>query len=197
MSRVARYHPVLVALHWILALLLIAALALGALVLAKMPNTDPMKLEALRSHMLGGGLIALLMLVRLLVRNRTAHPPAASAGNRWLDGLAWLSHRLLYAAVFGQAASGLIMALQTHLPQVIFGHQGSLPADFWAFPIRYVHYGFSRLLMGLIALHITGALYHTLVLKDGLLRRMFLGRRAAPAVLPEPVLDRPLSGGQR
>jgi cytochrome b561 len=54
MTLVSRYHPLLVLLHWILAGLVIAALALGALVMAKIPNTDPMKIEALRSHMIGG-----------------------------------------------------------------------------------------------------------------------------------------------
>ena len=61
----------LVALHWLLAFLIIAAFALGALVMAKLPNSDPMKLEALRSHMFGGGLILMIMLVRLFVRTRT------------------------------------------------------------------------------------------------------------------------------
>ena len=68
MSLVSRYHPLLVALHWILAVLIIAALALGALVMVKIPNTDPMKLEALRSHMIGGSLILVLMLGRLVAR---------------------------------------------------------------------------------------------------------------------------------
>jgi hypothetical protein len=49
------------------------------------------------------------------------------------------------------------------------------PADFWAFPVRSVHYALSRLLMVLIALHLVGALYHTFILKDGLLRRMTVG----------------------
>jgi cytochrome b561 len=35
--------------------------------------------------------------------------------------------------------------------------------------------------MALIALHVTGALYHVLVRRDGLLRRMWFGRRIAPA----------------
>ena len=56
-----------------------------------------------------------------------------------------------------------------------------------------MHYALSRLLMGLIALHVVGALYHTLILKDGLLRRMAFGRRAlaeAPATLsPDPSLS--------
>jgi cytochrome b561 len=81
MPEVTRYHPVLVALHWLLAFLIIAALALGALVMARLPNSDPMKLEALRSHMAGGVLIFALMLTRLLMRTHTAHPPAATTGN--------------------------------------------------------------------------------------------------------------------
>lgn len=177
MAQVSRYHPLLVTLHWLLAVLIIAALALGALVMAPLPNDDPMKLEALRSHMVGGVLILLLMLVRLFVRARTRHPSAAPTGNPALDRLAWASHRLFYVAVLGMAGSGLFMALQTSLPAILFGGDGVLPADFWVFPIRTVHYLFSRLLMALIALHVAGALYHTLILKDGLLRRMFFGRR--------------------
>ncbi len=177
MTLVSRYHPLLVALHWILAVLIVAALALGALVMVKLPNTDPMRLEALRSHMIGGSLILVLMLVRLVVRIRTEHPARPSTGIRVLDRLAWASHRLLYAAVLGQAISGLIMALQTGLPGILFGDGGSLPADFWVYPIRSVHYFFSRMLMAVIALHVIGALYHTLMLRDGLLRRMLFGRR--------------------
>ena len=189
MDPVPRYHPVLVALHWLLALVIIAALALGALVMAKMPNSDPQKLEALRAHMSGGTLILLLMLGRLFIRRRTVHPAPATAGHPVLDRVAWLSHRLFYVAVIGMGASGVVMALQTRLPWVVFLGEGTLPADFWAFPVRFVHYAFSRLLMTLIALHVTGALYHTLVLRDGLLKRMFFGRRRATA-LPLPVTRR-------
>ena len=35
MPQVSRYHPLLVGLHWLLALMVIAALALGALVLVE------------------------------------------------------------------------------------------------------------------------------------------------------------------
>jgi len=193
MFQVSRYHPVLVALHWILALLIIAALALGALVMVNIPNSDPMKLEALRSHMAGGVVILLLMLVRLLVRARTKHPAPASTGNAMLDWLGWASHRMFYVAVLGMVGSGIFMALQTGLPDILFGRGGVLPVDFWVFPVRTVHYLFSRLLVALIALHVAGALYHTLILKDGLLRRMFFGRRVIAATNPAPVLRQPLS----
>jgi len=68
---VSRYHPALVVLHWAMALLIIAALTLGAVVMVKIPNTDPMKLEALRSHMFGGATILVLMLIRLTIRIRS------------------------------------------------------------------------------------------------------------------------------
>ena len=177
MTQVSRYHPALVVLHWGLALLITAALALGALGLAKIPNTSPMKLEALRSHMTGGIIILALMLARLAVRMRSAHPPPARAGHRLLDRLAWASHRLFYVTVIAMAGSGIIMALQTGLFDSVFFGQGNLPADFWAYPIRNVHYVVSRILMTLIAVHIVAALYHAFALRDGLLKRMFFGRR--------------------
>jgi cytochrome b561 len=123
--------------------------------------------------------VLVLMLIRLVVRRRSQHPPRATARNHHLDRLAQISHRLLYALVIAQALSGLYMAVQTGLPDVLILGRGTLPEDFWVFPIRSVHYVLSRLLIATIALHITGALYHTFILQDGLLRRMSFGRRIA------------------
>ena len=177
MPQVSRYHPALVVLHWLLAILIPTALALGVLVVAKIPNSDPMKAEALRGHMAGGILILTLMLLRLLIRFATRHPAAASTGNSLFDGLAWVSHRLLYLAVIGMAAAGLTMAIETGILGILIGQHPQVPADFWVYSSRYAHYLISRLLMVLIALHIAGALYHTLIRRDGLLRRMWFGRR--------------------
>jgi cytochrome b561 len=68
MTLVSRYHPVLVVLHWLVALLVPTALILGIFVMSKIPNSDPMKIEALRGHMAGGTLIVTLMLLRLAIR---------------------------------------------------------------------------------------------------------------------------------
>jgi len=179
--RVSRYQPVLVALHWLMALLLPIALGGGALVLVKIPNTDPMKIVALQQHFAGGILLLTLMLIRLIVRLSTTHPAQASTGSSILDRMAWLSHRLLYVLVVAQACSGLTMAVQAGLPEVLFGGHGALPADFWVFPVRSVHYVISRLLMAMIALHVSAALYHTFILRDGLLRRMWFGKRVPQA----------------
>jgi cytochrome b561 len=175
-QQTSRYHPVLVALHWVMAPLIIAALALGALVMAKLPSSDPMKLAALRAHAIGGASIGFLMLVRLALRTRTRSPEPARTGNLGLDWLARTSHRLFYVVVIGMVGSGIYMALQTGLLSILFGPGKALPVDFWVYPVRAVHYTLSRILMVLIVLHVLGVLYHTLIQRDGLLRRMTFGR---------------------
>jgi len=71
------------------------------------------------------------MLGRLVVRLRTQHPALPSAGHALLDRLAWASHRTLYVALFGQALSGLVMALQTGLPASCSAAAPCLP-HFWS-----------------------------------------------------------------
>lgn len=178
MQKVSRYHPVMVALHWALAVLIVAALTLGALVMVRIPNTSPMKIEALRSHMIGGVLILLLMSLQFITRQVTALPAPAPTGNSVLDRLAWLSHRAFYVFVVAQAVTGLTMAVQAHLPQILLlGETGQIPATFWIFPARGLHYLFSRALMALIALHLAGVGYHSFIRRDHLLRRLWFGKR--------------------
>ena len=173
----ARYHGALVALHWLLALLLIAALAIGTSALKTVPNSSPDKIDALRGHMIAGGLILLLTLLRLAVRLKTAHPAPASTGYALLDRLAPATHWALYGLVLLMAGSGVAMSVLAGLPGIVFGGVGSLPVNFDALPPRAVHGIVAKLLMLAIALHIAAPLYHQFVRRDGLLARMGFGRR--------------------
>jgi cytochrome b561 len=175
MNAATRYHPLLVALHWVLALLIGGALFFGAVKLVQISNQDPYKVEALRAHMTAGLVILALMGLRLLVRLRTTHPPAATTGHARLDGAARLSHRAFYIAVILMAGSGLFMAVQSGVIGIVAGAHPALPRDFWALPVRSVHYFLSRLLMILIAVHVIAVAYHSLLRKDRLLRRMGFG----------------------
>ncbi|MGZ5874633.1 MAG: cytochrome b [Bradyrhizobium sp.] len=174
-----KYHAFFVLIHWAVAFAIANLLLRGVLIMRYIPNDDPAKIDGLRAHMYAGTLVLVLMAIRLVLRRRGQHPPRATALNRQLDRLARVSHQLLYVLVISQALSGLYMAVETGLPDVLIMDRGTLPEDFWVFPVRGVHYLLSRLLMATIALHITGALYHTFILKDGLLRRMSFGRRIA------------------
>ena len=80
----------------------------------------------------------------------------------------------------------MTMAVQAGLLDVVYGERSVLPLDLWIYPVRSVHYVVSRMLMALIALHVVGALYHTFILKDGLLRRMAFGRRVRVSTQSNP-----------
>jgi cytochrome b561 len=161
----------------LLAILIVGALGFGAIVLQQVPNSAPEKLNLLRGHMLMGGLIFVLMLLRLVTRISTEHPPAASTGNALLDRLAPWFHWSLYALVFAMLASGVGASALAHLPQVVFGGVGSLPVNFDAIPPRVAHGVLAKLLLLLIGLHAAAALYHQFVRRDGLFSRMAFGRR--------------------
>jgi cytochrome b561 len=173
----ARYHPALVTLHWLLALMLLGMLGYGSLVFSAIPNSAPEKIDALRGHMIGGGLILVLTLLRLVVRLKTAHPPPASTGNAMLDRLAPAAHWALYGLVFVIAGSGIAMSVLAGLPGIVFGGVGALPVNFDALPPRWVHGVVAKLLMLVIAAHVVAALYHQFVRRDSLLGRMGFGRR--------------------
>lgn len=173
-----RYHPALVTLHWLLALMLGVALVAGGLLLENTPNTEPDKIFMLRAHMSIGILILLLMLVRLVVRTRTARPSHAVTGNALLDRLSVITHWSLYAVAIAMAASGIALSIAAGLGPIVFGGSGDpLPADFWDFAPRYAHWILANLLMALIALHVAAFAWHQWVKRDGLFRRIWFGRQ--------------------
>ena len=172
-----RYHTALVAIHWLMAVLLLTALSMGTFVLQHIPNSSPDKLDALKGHMVAGGLILVLTLIRLVVRLATKHPAPASTGNATLDRLAPLAHWALYLLVLLMAGSGIAMSVLAGLPEIVFGGVGSLPADFKALPPRAVHGLVAKLLMLVILAHVVAALFHQFVRRDHLLARMGFGPR--------------------
>lgn len=173
-----RYHPALVALHWLLALALVFALAMGTFSLKELSNASPDKIGALRGHMIVGLVIGSLMLVRLVTRVRTKLPAPASAGSALLDKLAHGVHIGLYLAVFAMAASGAATAFQAGLPEIVFFGSGApLPESFAHLLPRAVHGWMAKLIAALVALHVVGALFHQFRLKDRLMSRMWFGPR--------------------
>jgi len=171
----SRYQPVLVALHWVLALMIIGLLCLGFFVLADMPNTDPKKLDILVWHMSGGMFVLVLMILRVIIRVRSARAATAPTGSPLFDGLASIAHYSMYVIVFLMIATG--WATGWFISGVFQGNGETLPSTFAVFPTFQAHAVLATLLALLIVAHIAAALYHQFVLKDGLFRRMWFGQR--------------------
>lgn len=176
-ARANRYHPLLVALHWVLAILIIGNLAAGKLVLDNLANGDPQKLEVLRLHMLGGLAILGLLAIRVVTRFATARPGPSHA-NRGLNRLAGFSHAALYVVALAMAVTGLGTAQLAGLFPLLEGQTVTLPEDWSTIPPYAGHEAFAGVLIALIALHLAGALYHA-VKRDGVFGRMWFGRREA------------------
>jgi cytochrome b561 len=178
MRPVSRYHPLLAALHWVLAVLIIGALSIGFFSLAQTPNTDPQKVGVLELHMAGGLLILALMVVRLVVRLRTSKPGEATIGYRLADRLAPISHYGFYVLVILMVVTGYATGIIAGLPAIVFQRSGApLPATFDVYPTFVAHALLATALAILVVLHVLAALYHQLVRRDGLFRRMAFGRR--------------------
>lgn len=176
-ARVTRYHPLLVALHWLIAVLIIGNLAAGKLLLESLSDSDPAKLEVLRLHMLGGLTVLLLLTGRIVTRFATARPGPAHEGGplRWL---AAVSHAGLYLAALAMAVTGLGTAQLAGLFPLLEGKPVTLPADWSAIAPHAGHALFANVLLALIALHFAGALYH-MIKRDGAAGRMWFGKRTA------------------
>jgi cytochrome b561 len=167
-----RYHPLLSALHWVLAALILAMLALGFLVIAPATAGDPGKIDVLRVHMATGSLILALMLARVIVRWRTRRPDTGRTTS--------LQHLALYLLVFAMVATGFAMAVLTGLNLVVFGAPGQpLPAGLATHPARLAHFGLAVALGVLAGWHLGFALFRHVVRRQGVFQRVTLGPRSS------------------
>ncbi|HSH07774.1 MAG TPA: cytochrome b/b6 domain-containing protein [Burkholderiales bacterium] len=177
-----RYHPLQVLLHWLSAALTIGAWGIGAIAFERIPSGESaQRILVLGIHMAAGLSVAFIVALRLALRLSLAQPARATSGSVWLDRLARVVHAALYAAALAMAASGLALAVQAGLPQVVFGGlEAALPEDLRAYGARGVHALIGTILISLVALHALAAFYHHFVRRDGLLARMWFGARGAP-----------------
>ena len=105
MSTPTRYHPALVTLHWLMAIVILLTLAVGGSLVADTPNADPAKIGYLRIHMAIGIALGALILLRWFVRAATAKPPEADAGHPMLTLGGRLVHWGFYVVVIAMLAS--------------------------------------------------------------------------------------------
>lgn len=158
--------------------MILMALVVGGPALADLESTDPLKMFSLTGHMLWGMVIGVLLIVRLIVRQRSQKPPKADAGNDLLNKGASLAHWGLYILSFAMVASGLSTALMAGLLDITFGANGEpIPADLTVYTPRVVHGLIAKGMIALILLHVLGWAYHQFILRDKLFSRMWFGKR--------------------
>lgn len=162
-SKPTRYHPAIVILHWMVLILMLAAVVISP--------EDEGGGSRLGLHTILGGIILVLMLIRLALRWLVPQPEWATAGNGFLDVVGRMTHYALYFITF------FILITGAALLQRGGGEAGEgLPDGFFMSAFHALGWLAAFLL---IALHAAAALYHQFILKDNLLGRMWFGKRIA------------------
>jgi cytochrome b561 len=170
-----RYDRVAIALHWVLALGLLAQIGLG-LWMIEIPK-QPVGVRAywFNLHKSIGMTLALLLLVRIAWWLTHRPPPLPASLPRWQQSAALFNHRLLYLCMVVMPVSGYLGSSFSGYPIKYFGL--TLPG--WAARndelkemFSLVHWSAAWLFAALIALHVAAALKH-LLQRDGIAARMW------------------------
>ena len=179
---ISRYHPVAVALHWLLGVALIAIFSLG-LYMADLPFS-PQRLQYYSWHKWAGVTVLVLSFVRLFWR-LTHRPPALPAAIEqampaWQRMAHHATHAGLYVLFFAVPLLGWAFSSAAGFPVVWLGLV-PLPdfvpvSEGLADVLKVLHKYAALTMAALVVLHVAGALKHQLVDRDGLLQRMGFGR---------------------
>lgn len=170
-----RYTKTAMLLHWLIALLIISAFALG-LTMVDIPGITPTKLKYFSWHKWIGCTVFGLACLRLLWRLFNPAPAYPASMSKWQKQAANAVHVLLYVLIFGVPLSGYFYSLAAGIPVVYLG-LFHMPVFIDPNPelkpiLKSVHYVLNMILLGGFSLHVLGALKHLIIDRDGTFKRM-------------------------
>ena len=171
-----RYTTTAIVLHWLIAAAVFAQVTLGVWMIG-IPKAPPgVRAYWFNVHKSIGITIGLFVIARLLWRFVHKPPPLPPSVPAWQRLAAKISHYGLYVCLIVQPLSGYLGSSFTKYPIRYFGH--TLPHWGWEAPalkelMSQVHFVTACIFVTLIALHVTAALKHRFVDRDGIFERMF------------------------
>lgn len=170
-----RYTLPAIVLHWLTALLIVSAFALGV-TMVDIPGLTPTKLKYFSWHKWLSVTVLALACIRLLWRLGHAAPGYPSGMPEWQKRAAHGLHGLFYLLIFAVPLSGYFYSLAAGVPVV---YLGVLPLPVLIEPnpalkplLKQLHYALNMALLGAFALHVAAALKHQFIDRDGVLKRM-------------------------
>ena len=176
-----RYTGVAIALHWLIAALVVCQIAFGWY-LKSVPRKTPERTVYVNLHKSTGLTLGLLILVRLAWRLTHKAPPLPASLPAWQRTAARVSHVALYACMIVMPTAGYLASNFSKFGVNLF-NAVLLPP--WGVDDRRLYAVFntthvvtSYVFVALIALHVLAALRH-LYLRDGVFIRMW-PQRSSP-----------------
>lgn len=170
------HHPGAKAFHWITALAVLGLLGVG-LWMTGLP-LGLLKFKVYGWHKWIGLVVLALTVARLWWRWRYPPTPLPSALPNWERRAAHAAHGALFFLLLAMPISGWLMNSAAGVGLYWFGYvpiPDLVPRDPDLFEtLRKVHRVLSRLLMAVVALHVGAVVYHDVLRRDGIFRRMWL-----------------------
>ncbi|WP_411849579.1 cytochrome b [Stenotrophomonas sp. LGBM10] len=163
-------------LHWLMAAMILTMLFVGVTMVASL-QWRPALIDL---HRPLGIAILLLALVRLVNRLRHRPPPLPADLPAWQVAAAHASHWVLYALMLAMPLIGwamlsaggypIVMWSGVHLPAIV-PHDPALYAA-----LRNAHSLLAYVLFATVVAHLSAALFHLWVRRDGVFQAMSKGR---------------------
>lgn len=183
-SETARYTGVAIALHWLIAIAIVVLILVGWN-MSDMADDNPAKEELYQMHKSFGIVVLILTLARIAWRFMNPPPPLPADFKGWETTLSHITHIVFYGLMLAMPLSGWALVSTSYefdIATVLFGviSWPDLPLGFLANEaghgsIEFVHSKLAWLAIGLIGLHVAGALKHEITADAGVLKRMLPG----------------------
>lgn len=174
----SRFHLLVRLLHWVMALAILTMMFIGV---GMASTAEPAYTALVALHRPLGALILALALIRLAVRLKTGAPGLPADLPRIQVLMAKASHAFLYLAMIGMPIIGWAMLSAGGFPVTLSPGMTLppiLPHDLalYAF-LRTAHTIVAFAFFALILAHLSAALHHALVRRDGVFGVMTWGKR--------------------
>lgn len=173
-AQAPQYSRAFATLHWLMALLIIAVLALIEFRVLFEKGSDIREGMKTVHFMLGLSVLGLVA-VRLAIRLTTSTPPITPQPAAWQTGLSHLLHFAFYVAMIAMPILGWLLLSASGKPVPFFGltlpalvAENKEAAEWY----KEVHATMGDAVMVMIGLHVAAALFHHFAVKDDTLKRM-------------------------
>lgn len=170
-----RYNNVAISLHWILAILIIGLLILGYF-LEDIPK-GPLRKDLFVLHKSFGLIVFTLVIFRIYWRLKSLVPDHVAGGDLQVN-LAKYAHIAIYVLIAFVPAIALVAGSFNRGFDFFSWHWSPLfetDKDL-AHLLMDAHGFLAYVLLGFLALHISAAIWHQFIKKDGLFRRIWFSK---------------------
>lgn len=165
--------------HWVISFLIIAMLVFGYFL--ENYNDTPIQEIVYNTHKTIGIIILTLVVMRLGWRWFNIQPGYSSTLPPAYKIIVRLAHYAIYLVIIAMPISGWVMATAAgHVPHFLGWFYFPMPGislnEQLAGQAFQVHNTLAIILIVLVSLHVLAALFHHIVLKDNVLKRMLPGK---------------------